>query len=260
MKSLEKNSLLAIVILTLLTLLASCASEATKLNVEPQEIELQADGSKSHSKDHDGKQYHKRANSFELVASTIGIDLATLKAELGADKSIATIAQANGVAAQTVINVLAAKSQSQIDAAIAAGKISAEDASAWQTKMSERAAYFVNNTSEFMAKAKDGRKGKGHKGKGGKAKYSEIAQLIGIDVEMLYMKLKAGKSIADVATANGLAPQKIIDALMVDMQAKLDAMVAAGKLNSDEAAEKASAMKEQITAWVNGTARAKGGK
>ena len=68
MISLKKSSLLMIVIGTVLILLASCASEATKLNIEPQAIELQTDSNKAYTKGNDGKQHHK-GNPFELVAT-----------------------------------------------------------------------------------------------------------------------------------------------------------------------------------------------
>jgi len=262
MISLKKNSLFAIVIISLLTLLASCASEATKLNVEPQAIEVQADGSdadkKTHSKEGDKKHNRhgsNRGQPFELVASTIGIDMDTLKAELGAGKSIATIAQENGVAPQTVIDALVASSQTKMNEAVAAGKFTAEKATAWQAKLTERFTYFVNNTQEAFAKAKEGR-GKGAHGKnsrGGKGKFTEIAQLIGIDAKTLFTKLKAGKSIAQVATDNGVSPQTVIDSLMQDMKIRMDEAVAAGKMTAEEAQQKLAKMQEGVTAWVNGT-------
>jgi len=276
-RSFVVKSLFATALLTLLTLLASCASEATKLEVQPQGIEVQADADKTdetkahdgkghykngHDKEgHDKKGYGKRSNPFETVATTIGIDMTTLKTELGAGKSIATIAQENGVAAQTVIDALVAKSQTRIDKSVAAGKVSAEDAAAWQAKISERATNFVNNTGEALKNAKDGRgnraTGKGKGGKG-KEKFTEIAQLIGIDAKTLFTELKAGNSIAQVASANGVNPQTLIDSLMQDIQTKLDEAVAAGKMTADEAQQKRVAMEEGIAAWINGTAKSKG--
>lgn len=268
-RSLFVKALFVTAIFVLSLLLASCASEATQLNVEAQAIEVQADGTdsedradkKTHTKDSDGKGHNRhgynRGQPFELVATAIGIDMDKLKAELGAGKSIATIAQENGVAAQTVIDELVAGSQTRMDAAIAAGKLTAEDAAAWQAKLTERFTYFVNNTQEAFSKAKEGRSKGAHgnhsrSGKGGD-KFATIAELIGMDTKALFTELKAGKSIAQVATDKGVNPQTIVDSLMQDMTTRLDEAVAAGKITAEEAQQKRVGMQEDITAWINGT-------
>jgi hypothetical protein len=79
-----------------------------------------------------------------------------------------------------------------------------------------------------------------------------VADAIGIDEDTLRDELRAGGTIADIATANGVDPQSVIDALVADAQEHLDAAVANGRLDEAEAAERAATLEERITDRVNG--------
>jgi hypothetical protein len=79
-----------------------------------------------------------------------------------------------------------------------------------------------------------------------------VAEAIGIDVAELREQLRAGSSIADIATANGVAPQAVIDQLVAEVDRHLDLAVEGGRLTEAEAAEKLAAAEERITARVNG--------
>ncbi|MBF0232852.1 MAG: hypothetical protein HQK65_07420 [Desulfamplus sp.] len=55
---------------------------------------------------------------------------------------------------------------------------------------------------------------------------SIAADVIGIDAEVMWEAIKSGQTIADVAVANGVSPQTVINALLTEKQAVIDAMVA----------------------------------
>jgi uncharacterized protein YidB (DUF937 family) len=57
------------------------------------------------------------------------------------------------------------------------------------------------------------------------------ADTIGISTDELKSELKSGKSIADVATANGVDPQTVINAIVDDINTRVDQAVADGKLD-----------------------------
>lgn len=67
--------------------------------------------------------------------------------------------------------------------------------------------------------------------------YVDVAKLIGIDEETYWSELDTGKTIAELATANGVDPQTIIDAMVAEEKTFYDEMVAAGDLTAEEAAE-----------------------
>jgi polyhydroxyalkanoate synthesis regulator phasin len=87
----------------------------------------------------------------------------------------------------------------------------------------------------------------------GPARDGEVtAQLLGIDVEALRDELKAGNSIADIAVANGVDPQTVIDALIIEAEGHVDLMVEDGRLTDDEATTMKERIAERVTARVNG--------
>lgn len=77
------------------------------------------------------------------------------------------------------------------------------------------------------------------------------ADAIGIDETELLEQLRDGSTLAEIAEANGVEPQAVIDALVAAAQTHLDEAVADGRLTEDEAAERATDLEERITEGVN---------
>ncbi|MCB0995708.1 MAG: hypothetical protein KDB21_11490 [Acidimicrobiales bacterium] len=78
------------------------------------------------------------------------------------------------------------------------------------------------------------------------------AEVLGVDIDTLRESLQSGDSLADVAAANGVDVQTLIDSLVADANTRLDEAVADGRLTEDEAATRADEIVERITAMVNG--------
>ena len=88
----------------------------------------------------------------------------------------------------------------------------------------------------------------GHRGPG----LEVAASTIGIEEDALREALEGGQSIAEVAEANGVDPQTVIDALVADATENINQKVADGDLTQEEADEKLAELPERITARVNG--------
>jgi hypothetical protein len=79
-----------------------------------------------------------------------------------------------------------------------------------------------------------------------------VADLLGIDRETLRAELQAGQSIADIAEANGIDVQTVVDALIADAQSHIDLAIAHG-LDEERAAERLERVTERIEDGVNRT-------
>jgi len=90
----------------------------------------------------------------------------------------------------------------------------------------------------------------GRRGRGRKA--AVAAEVIGIEVDELRAALQDGSTIAEVAEANDVDPQDVIDAMVANLEEKLDEKVAEGRITEDEAAEKLESKTERITNKVFG--------
>jgi len=91
--------------------------------------------------------------------------------------------------------------------------------------------------------------GEGH-GKFG-ARLSGLAELVGSDTDGLKAELGEGKTLAEIAEANGVEVQTVIDALVEKANARIDAAIEAGKLTAEEAETRKSEAATRIEDWVN---------
>ena len=80
---------------------------------------------------------------------------------------------------------------------------------------------------------------------------SVVAKAIGITEAQLLTELNAGKTPAEVATAHGVAVQKVINALVADGQAELAADVKAGRLTQAQADARKADVTQRATDQVN---------
>lgn len=95
-----------------------------------------------------------RAEQLALIASTIGIDTATVQSRLKAGESLGTIA---GAKKDALIAALVADHTKRIDADVASGKITAAQATKMKAKLTEHVTEVVNSTRNKGEK-------NGHKG------------------------------------------------------------------------------------------------
>jgi hypothetical protein len=91
-------------------------------------------------------------------------------------------------------------------------------------------------------------RGGGHRGQ----LVETAAEAIGIEVDALREALQNDRTIAQVAQANDVDPQTVVDALVADVSARIDQKVADGDLTQAEADEKKAELPERMTAIVNG--------
>jgi transposase-like protein len=77
------------------------------------------------------------------------------------------------------------------------------------------------------------------------------AKTIGIKPRELAMELRAGKTIAQVATAHGVQPQTVIDALKTAATAKIEKAKAAGKISPERATKLEARLDKIVPKFVN---------
>lgn len=78
-----------------------------------------------------------QGTSLEIVATTLGMSVEDVTAALQDGTTIAALAEQQGVAVDAIANALLAAHQAELDAAVAAGTITAEQAGLMQERMAE---------------------------------------------------------------------------------------------------------------------------
>jgi hypothetical protein len=94
-----------------------------------------------------GPGRHHRGPGFdgEVLAGLLGVDVDTLRADLGEGKTVAEIAGEQGVDVQTVVDSLVAEAESHLDLSVENGRLTQEEADAKLADATERITDFVNN-------------------------------------------------------------------------------------------------------------------
>ena len=138
----------------------------------------------------------------------------------------------------------------RIDAAVAAGKITKEQADAMKQRSKDGGLPLLGGHGHggFGDGGHQGGPG-GHHGAG----LATAATYLGLTDAQLRSELESGKSLADVAKARGKSVTGLKAKLKADLETKLDAAVKAGHITRAQADEMLSRMTERLDDMIEGT-------
>ncbi|GMK39792.1 hypothetical protein PCCS19_28470 [Paenibacillus sp. CCS19] len=187
------------------------------------------------------------------LASLIGITADQLKEEQEAGKTVAEIAEAHGV----MRDALKTKLVAWLDAHKPAAPAADADSSATTDtkKQPDWDSSAIADRILDSGPGKDGGHGRGFEGvRGGfgfRAAYDSaaVASVLGVTEDELKTALAAGKTIADVASSKGVAVDKVQQAIVAALTAKLDAELSSGAITQeqyDKQADQLSVIAEKI--------------
>lgn len=185
-----------------------------------------------------------------VAAKTIGISPEQLRQEVRAGKTVGEVATAHGASPQAVVDALVKAADARIATAKAAGKITDAQATRLHDKAAAFADRFANRTQELASNLRK----RARRSLGG-AGLATAARLIGISPDQLRTELQRGKSVADVATAEGKDVATLERQLVAAATKRIDRAVADGKL----ARVKAARLKQALPKIVDRRVRRAGG-
>jgi hypothetical protein len=180
---------------------------------------------------------------LKAAAQYIGVDRAELVKGARSGQTLAQIATAHGKTVQGLEAAMLAAVKAKLDAAVAAGKLTAAQE---QTKLA-RAQQLVDRLVNAKLTARAGR----HHGK---ERLLELAaSYIGVTPKALVAELKAGKSLAQVATAHGKTAAGLKAALLAPFKARLDEAVASGRITAAAAQARLDKVSARLDQLINRT-------
>ena len=136
----------------------------------------------------------------------------------------------------------------RLDAAVADGKITKEQADAMKQRSAQGGPPFFGGGGHHG--------GFGHHGP---PSLAAAATYLGLTEAELRTELQSGKTLAEIAKAKDKSVDGLKKALAAEAKTTLEAAVKAGKLTQDQADELRSRMTEHLDDLVNGTGRGPGG-
>ncbi len=189
----------------------------------------------------DGEKQDGRRNRLATVAELIGIEVEDLRTQLREGASLADVATANGVETQTVIDFIVGERTERIETKVAEGDLTREEADEKLEGLEDG----------VTLRVEEGRQ-EGDRGprSNRRAAFSGVAEVIGVDAETLRTELAGGATVADVATANGVEVEAVVDVIVTERTERIESAVERGRLTDDEAAERLAGLEEQVTTRV----------
>lgn len=178
---------------------------------------------------------------------------AELQTALRDGRSLAEVAAARGKTREALLAAIAAPANAKVDEALGTGKVTAEQATAAKAQIAAAAGKLVDAKHEPKA-GKDTKKDKQDKDKQDKEERKSEQKLridvhkllgdslrsavayLGLEAKAVQEQLRSGKSLADVAAANGKTRVGLIDAISAAADTKVDELKAQNKLTGEQAA------------------------
>jgi hypothetical protein len=135
----------------------------------------------------------------------------------------------------------------RIDAAVAAGKITKEQADAMKARTAKDGVPFFGGGGH-----RGGGFGHGGFGHGGPASLDAAAEYLGLTEAQLHTQLESGKTLAEIAKAQGKTVDGLEKALTAATKTKLDAAVKAGTVTQAQADDLLKRATDHLDDLVNG--------
>ncbi|HET8570240.1 MAG TPA: hypothetical protein VFM93_14765 [Candidatus Limnocylindria bacterium] len=202
---------------------------------------------------------HALAGAMKAAAAYLGMTERELGAALRDGRSVAAVAAEKGRTREGVIAAIVADATRRIDEAAAAGKVTAEQAPKAKAELAAAAAKLVDAKHEKHPVTKGDRRGTERELPDVHAligRYlSDAVAYLGVAPDVIQRHLREGKSLAEIAAANGRTREGLVAAIVAPANGRIDALAAAGKLSAQAAAR----AKEQTAAAAGKIVDAKRG-
>ncbi|MFW5437544.1 hypothetical protein [Paenibacillus apiarius] len=153
-----------------------------------------------------GDKIWRHGNMIKTTATVLNVDEASITASLKEGKTLAEIAEANGLSKEDYLQIIIAAETESINAEVTGGKVTQEQADKILSSLSERLTKQIEGTG--LAGVHEGKR-VGHGGMGF-GNPEVLTQILGITQDDLRTEMEAGKSILDVATAKGISEDDLI--------------------------------------------------
>jgi len=177
-----------------------------------------------------------------IAAAYLDLTPVALRTELRSGKTLAQVATVKGKSVDGLESALLNALRSKVEAAKAAGKIDAARADRLLQRAPQLVERLVNATPRARAPRARGARGGLLKAAG---------TYLGVTPQQLVTELRAGKSLAQVATAKSKSVDGLKQALLAAVKQKVDAAVAAGRLDAARAQQLLGRAPAHIARLVN---------
>ena len=187
----------------------------------------------------------------EDAAAYLGLSQEALREQLRDGKSLADIAKAQGKSVDGLVDALVKDETARLDQAVKDGRLTDGQRDEIVANLEEKLTALVNaQPPAFGFKF-----GHGAFLPSRGANLDEAATYLGLSEDALEQQLRDGKTLAEVAKAQGKSVGGLVDALVADEKQELQDAVDAGRLTDAQRDRIVQGLERRVTDFVNGDAR-----
>jgi uncharacterized coiled-coil protein SlyX len=179
------------------------------------------------------------------IAAYLGLTPAQLREQLRSGKSLAQIAVAQGKTVAGLEDAIIADVQTHLDQAVAKGRLTAAQETAVLARLKQRVDDLVNHAFRAGVRARPVHPRLG----------SAVAGYLGVTPVQLRQELRAGKSLAQIATEHGKTVGGLKSAILSAVKARLDQAVATKRLTAAQEQALLDRLSAHLDQLVNRAAR-----
>jgi hypothetical protein len=242
MKGLKTGIATLMIAALAVTAVAVAAQTPSATNTPSPNTEATTQAQPSTPNQKPGRGQRGMGGEWQVIADALGEDVATLQSDLQSGKSIADIAAEKNVELSTIVDAVVAQRQDALNTAVTDGRLTQEQADAQIALL--KANLNVMFTQTFDQQAGD-RPGFGQRGGG---MVDVLAKALGVDAATLQTDLQSGKTIADIATEKNVELSTVVDAVVAERAAALNAAVTSGRLTQEQVDAQIALLKADLTA------------
>ena len=201
----------------------------------------------------------------DAAATYLGLSAAQIRTELQGGKTLAQIATAQGKTADGLVQAILTAQESNLGKLVSAGKLTADQEKTIEGRLQTMIENLVDGTGPTAAGPPAGEGIHFHGGLGARlgigpfgADLNAAASYLGLTADQIETQLQGGKTLAQIATAQGKTADGLVQAILSAQRSNLDKLVTAGKLTADQEQTIEKGLTTMITNIVDGTRPAMG--
>ncbi len=181
-----------------------------------------------------------RREARAIVVDLLGVDAATLAAELRDGATLADVAAGHDVSVDELVAALLQPMADHLEQAVAAGRMTEGERAEALAKAEARLRTAVTTPHPRRARRRR------------RAAPRHAADVLGMTPEELRGRLQGGATLEELVREAGMDDDAFADALRAPVAERLDAAVAAGRLTAEEAATRLAGLRAGVLARLGG--------
>jgi hypothetical protein len=183
---------------------------------------------------------------IEIVSEETGLEPREIAAQAREGMSLADIITANDGSVEVVIDAAVSEATEQINAALAEGRISQEQAD-------NRLANLEDNITRALNGERFPNRGEGRPRMQAAQALIEAATIeTGLEAHDLMQQMHDGSALADIITANGGNVENVVANAVAEATERINAAVVEGRISQEQADELLASLETVFTEAVNG--------